>query len=91
MAIILVASGGALGAVTRFLVGDAFARRFGTGWPYGTLFINVTGCFFIALFLGAAVSRAELSPGFRYFIPVGFIGGYTTFSTARCGARTTSR
>jgi CrcB protein len=81
MAIFLVASGGALGAVTRLLVGDAVARRLGTGWPYGTLVINVSGCFLIALFLGAAASRTGLSIGFRYFIPVGFIGGYTTFST----------
>ena len=80
-AILLVALGGAAGAVVRFLVGDSFARRFGTGWPYGTLVINLTGCFAIALFLSAAASRAELSPGWRYLFPVGFVGAYTTFST----------
>ena len=80
-AILLVALGGAAGAVARFLVGDAFSRRFGTGWPYGTLFINLTGCFAIALFLSAAVGRAELGPGWRYLFPVGFVGAYTTFST----------
>jgi len=80
-AIFLVAFGGAAGAVARLLVGDSLSRRFGTGWPYGTLFINVTGCFAIGLFLSAAATRAEMSPGWRYLFPVGFVGGYTTFST----------
>ncbi len=69
--------GGALGAVTRFLIGDAFARRFGTGFPYGTLFINLTGCFLIAFFLGFS----RLPETVRYLVPVGFVGAYTTFST----------
>jgi fluoride exporter len=80
-AILLVAFGGAAGAVARLLIGDSFARRFGTGWPCGTLFINVSGCFAIALFLSAVTARAELSPGWRYLFPVGFVGAYTTFST----------
>ncbi|HWE22919.1 MAG TPA: fluoride efflux transporter CrcB [Myxococcales bacterium] len=80
-AILLVALGGAAGAVARFVVGDTFARRFGTGWPYGTLVINLSGCFAIALFLSAAAGRAEMSPGWRYLFPVGFVGAYTTFST----------
>ncbi len=80
-AIFLVALGGAAGAVARFLVGDSFSRRFGTGWPYGTLFINVSGCFAIALFLSAAAEHVELGPGWRYLFPVGFVGAYTTFST----------
>src|SRR5207244_6978514 len=45
------------------------------------LFINVSGCFAIALFLSAAASRAEMSAGWRYLFPVGFVGAYTTFST----------
>ncbi len=79
--ILLVACGGALGAVARFVVGDAFSRRFGTGWPYGTLFINVTGSFLIAVFFGAAARRTGLDGGWRYLFPVGFVGAYTTFST----------
>lgn len=81
MAILLVACGGAAGAVARFLVGDSFSRRFGTSWPYGTLFINVSGCFAIALFFSAAASRTQMPSGWRYLFPVGFVGAYTTFST----------
>lgn len=80
-AILLVACGGAAGAVARLLVGDSFGRRFGTGWPYGTLFINVTGCFAIALFLSAATARGAMAQGWRFLFAVGFVGAYTTFST----------
>ena len=52
----------------------------GTAWPWGTLLINVSGCFVIALFLGVIAARA-LHPGWRYLLPVGFVGAYTTFST----------
>jgi CrcB protein len=74
--VLLVALGGALGAVARFLVAAGFARRFGTGWPWGTLFINLTGCFLIAAF-----SARLSSPALRYLLPIGFVGAYTTFST----------
>lgn len=74
--ILLVALGGALGAVARFLVATGFARRLGTGWPWGTLFINVSGSFVIAV-LAARLTSANL----RYLLPVGFVGAYTTFST----------
>lgn len=74
--VLLVAVGGALGAVARFAVGAGFARRFGTGWPWGTLFINLTGCFLIAV-----LTARLTSPQWRYLLPIGFVGAYTTFST----------
>jgi CrcB protein len=74
--VLLVALGGALGAVARLLVASVFARRFGTGWPWGTLFINLSGCFLIAVFTARLTS-----PALRYLLPVGFVGAYTTFST----------
>ncbi len=80
MPILLVAVGGALGAVARFLVSTAFAQKLGTGWPWGTLFINLSGCVLIALFLGAGSGRFA-EGGLRYLLPVGFVGAYTTFST----------
>lgn len=80
--VLLVALGGALGSAARFLVGAGFARRFGTGWPWGTLFINLSGCFLIALFLGAASERyTDINPAWRHLFSTGFVGGYTTFST----------
>lgn len=74
--VLLVAIGGAFGAVARYWVATAFARRIGTEWPWGTLFINLSGCFLIAV-LSARLSSDNL----RYLLPVGFVGAYTTFST----------
>ena len=74
--VLLVAIGGALGAVARFGVATGFARRLGTGWPWGTLFINLTGCFIIAV-----LTARLTNPNLRYMLPVGFVGAYTTFST----------
>jgi CrcB protein len=81
VAALLVAIGGGIGSVTRYLVGGWFASRFGPAFPYGTLVINVTGSFVIGLFLAFAQERISLSPYWRLFFAVGFLGGYTTFST----------
>ena len=78
--ILLVAAGGALGAVARYLVGELFAQRLGVEWPWGTLFINLSGCLLISLFLGAGAGRIADS-SLRYLLPIGFVGAYTTFST----------
>jgi fluoride exporter len=78
--ILLVAAGGALGAVARYVVATAFAQRLGVQWPWGTLFINLSGCLLISLFLGAGSERMADS-NLRYLLPIGFVGAYTTFST----------
>ena len=78
--ILLVAAGGALGAVARFLVAGAVAQRLGAQWPWATLVINLSGCLLISLFLGAS-SGWLATPAFRYLLPIGFVGAYTTFST----------
>jgi CrcB protein len=75
-----VAVGGALGAVARFALTGVIARRLGSGWPWGTFLVNISGCLAIGLVLAVADARAGLHPGWRYFIPIGFIGAYTTFS-----------
>jgi fluoride exporter len=77
--ILLVAAGGALGAVARYLVATAFAQRLGAQWPWGTLFINVSGCLLVSIFLGAGSERIA-DTNLRYLLPVGFVGAYTTFS-----------
>lgn len=81
MALLLVALGGGIGSVARYLVGGWFADRFGPAFPYGTFVINVTGSFIIGFFLAFAQERISLSPYWRLFFAVGFVGGYTTFST----------
>jgi CrcB protein len=82
MSALLVALGGALGALARFGVATAVARRIGPGFPLGTLFINITGCALIGFFLAAVNGRwSGLHPGWTYVVPIGFVGAYTTFST----------
>jgi|688.fasta_scaffold179316_2 CrcB protein len=73
-----VALGGATGSVLRFWLGNVIGHKAGAPF-WGTLFVNVTGCFLIGL-LG---NLRENGPGEfdRYFLMVGVLGGYTTFST----------
>ena len=77
---LFVAIGGALGAIARFALTSVVARRTGGYWPWGTFVVNISGCVAIGLVLAIADARADLHPGWRYLIPTGFIGAYTTFS-----------
>lgn len=80
-AVCAVAVGAALGGVARYVIGQVFAQRFGPGFPYGTLFINVTGSFLIGVVAELATSRAfGVTPLVRIFAATGILGGYTTFS-----------
>lgn len=79
--ILLVGLGGSLGAISRYVVGTYVADRWGTGWPYGTFLINITGCFAIAFFLTLTTERMTIHEGWRFLFPTGFVGAYTTFST----------
>jgi fluoride exporter len=81
MGVLLVAVGGAIGSVTRYLVGGWIAARVGSAFPYGTFVINVTASFIIGFFLAFSQERISLSPYWRLLIAVGFVGGYSTFST----------
>ena len=78
---LLIAAGGALGSIARFWVGSTIAGRMGIKFPYGTLIVILTACLIIGFSLTYLGKRADLSPAWRYFIPVGFIGAYSTFST----------
>ncbi len=77
----LIALGGALGSVTRYLVGTSVSNRLGIRFPYGTLVINITACVLIGLSLEILNRHTNVNPAFRYLIPIGFIGAYSTFST----------
>jgi CrcB protein len=77
----LVALGGALGSVSRFLLGPALQRAFDATFPVGTLFINITGSLILGFVMRLAVEGVNVTPEARAFIAVGFCGGFTTFST----------
>jgi CrcB protein len=76
-----IAVGGSLGAIARYWVGSAVASRLGTKFPYGTFVINISACIIIGFSLTYLGKRAELNPAWRYLIPTGFVGAYSTFST----------
>jgi len=78
---LLIAAGGALGSIARYWVGSSIAGRVGIRFPYGTLIVNVTACVIIGFSMTYLGRRAEISPAWRFLIPVGFIGAYSTFST----------
>ena len=80
---LVVALGGALGSVARFAASGAIARGLSEVFPWGTLIVNVTGCFIIGLFamMTGPDGRVLVPPDVRQFFMVGFCGGYTTFSS----------
>lgn len=78
---LFIALGGALGSLTRYWVGASVAGRMGTRFPYGTFVINVTACVIIGFSIVFLERHANWSPAWRYLIPVGFVGAYSTFST----------
>ena len=78
---LFIAIGGALGSLARFWIGATVASRMGTRFPFGTLVVNITPCFIIGLSLEFLNRHANLSPLWRYLVPIGFVGAYSTFST----------
>lgn len=78
---LLVAIGGALGALGRMLVGGLLTQRLGPDLPYGTFAVNITGSFLLGFILTLSVERAVVPNEGRLFFAVGFLGAYTTFST----------
>jgi fluoride exporter len=80
MKYLMVAIGGALGSVLRFWLGSYIGGRLGNRFPYGTFAVNMTGSFLIGVVLTVLAGKTQWSMNWRYLIPIGFIGGYTTFS-----------
>ena len=76
---LLIFVGGGLGATGRHFVGAAALRHFGTGFPYGTMIVNVVGSLAMGLFIGWMVKRGGSSE-LRLFFATGVLGGFTTFS-----------
>lgn len=79
--LLLVAAGGATGAVLRYLLGGAALRTFGSGWPYGTFAANVIGGLAMGLLAGVLAHRGGADQEkWRLLLGVGVLGGFTTFS-----------
>lgn len=78
---LFIALGAALGANARYALGLWAASRFGAGFPYGTLIVNVSGSFLLGLVITLATERLTLSSESRLLLAVGFLGSYTTFSS----------
>ena len=78
---LLVVIGGGTGALARYVAASAIMTRFGGKFPLGTLVINVTGSFLIGFLMTMLTERLQLDPRWRLLLVVGFLGGYTTFSS----------
>ena len=81
MPLVLVALGGAGGAVARYLVDGWIAQRAAGAFPWGTLAVNLSGSLVLGVLFALAVERGFLPAGIRAPVMVGFIGAYPTFST----------
>ena len=77
----LIAVGGALGSIARYWVGSTVSGRMGVKFPYGTFVINMTACVLIGFTLTFLARRTALNPAWRFLVPIGFVGAYSTFST----------
>ena len=75
-----IAIGGSLGSLARYGVGTFVAGRMGTKFPYGTFVINITACVIIGFSLAFLGRRTDMNPAWRFLVPVGFVGAYSTFS-----------
>ena len=78
--IMAVGLGSFIGGICRYLVTLFIQNRFLTTFPFGTMFVNVLGCFLIGV-IYALSDRGNLSPLWRMFLATGMMGGFTTFST----------
>lgn len=81
MRLILIALFGVVGTLARYGLQGLVQARTGGTFPYGTLMVNLTGCFFLGLIAQFTMNRMVISPDWRMAIAVGFFGGYTTFSS----------
>lgn len=78
---LIVCLGGAAGSGTRYLVGQWAGQRLGQSFPYGTLFVNLAGCFLITPIIYLSTHMADFPPNLRLVLTTGFMGGLTTYST----------
>lgn len=77
---LMAAAGGAVGAGARYLVGIGALRLIGSGFPWGTLIVNVVGSFLMGALIEGAALKWSMSNEMRTFLATGILGGFTTFS-----------
>ena len=76
----MIALGGALGAIVRYQVTAIVQARMPAAFPWGTFVVNVTGCLAMGMVMTVLSERLTMHPSWRFLVPIGFIGAYTTFS-----------
>lgn len=81
MKILLIGAGGFLGAISRYLMTQGAMTVFGNKIPYGTMIVNVLGSFIMGMVFVFAMEKTYISEQMRFFIAVGFLGAFTTYST----------
>lgn len=79
--LLAVAGGGAAGSLARYVIGAAVQGRAGSGFPVGTLVVNITGSLLLGFLMRLLLDSSLASPTVRLMLTTGFCGGYTTFST----------
>jgi CrcB protein len=78
---LMIAAGGALGSIARYWVGTTVASRTTPRFYFGTFVVNMTACLIIGFSLTWLGERTGINPAWRFLIPIGFVGAYSTFST----------
>jgi fluoride exporter len=81
MTLLGIALGGAAGALARYGISGLMHRLLGAGFPWGTLSVNLMGCFLLGFLLEMSRQSGWVSPDFRTIAGIGFLGAFTTFST----------
>lgn len=79
--VLVIALGGALGSVLRFLISKIIQNYYPYNFPLGIFTVNFIGCFLIGLLATLFLDRFNVSQAWRAFILIGFLGGFTTFSS----------
>lgn len=79
--VLIVFTGGGIGAVTRYFLSSSVQKMLPPDFPYGTLIVNILGCLVIGLLMTVFEDRFIVQPALRLLLTVGFLGGLTTYST----------
>jgi CrcB protein len=79
--VVAIAIGGALGAVSRYFLSARVTHLLGLGFPYGTLVVNLLGCFLLGLLVELFALKLSVPRPLQAMLTTGFMGAFTTFST----------